>query len=95
MDISQPAKTGALMVVRVEQAGNQPCFIAGSVIKKENGRTKSAKDVGGFGVFHTHCDADIHLTPCEKCPCDDEIVAVLPSETTKFDRYRKEVSKAL
>lgn len=95
MHISPSTKSASLMVVRVEQDGNLPCFIAGSIIKKENGQTKSAKDVNGYGVFHTHNDADIHLAPCDKCPVDEDIISVLPSEDTKFDRYQHELSKAL
>ena len=82
----QPSAT--LLVVRVKQ-DHLPCFIAGEIVNKNALQYRSVKDFNGVGIFHSVNKSDAHLSPCDCCPPEEEVLSALPNQQTKYDNYRE------
>lgn len=62
------SKSGSaiLLVARLRQE-DEPCFIAGAIVRRSQTSYRTIKDFNGIGIMHTVLKTETHLSPCEHC----------------------------
>ena len=42
----------------------------------------------GIGTFHTLLKSEVHLSSCENCPSEEEVLKTIPTEKTVYEDYK-------
>jgi len=85
---NKEAQSSNILMARIHQPG-LPCYIAGIIVNKTRLKYRTLKDFNGVGIFKTVLKSDVHLSCCEHCPKEGDVLSALPNIDTLYENFEE------